>query len=404
MRDVLGLPPEPWLGVALRAAEVGPPRPRPARSSPAARTSSRSRFLRAGSSPRRGGRSDWRRPVGSSSRCHGRDRQPRPWRWPAPEASRPTPAGEPVPAGSQRGLAVAARGRRRGGRRARLLRQPDDRDFGLRRAGAGGRGRLRAHRLRGGGSRSARSSRTTSIPERALADHAFAHRLQARAGCASGDRARARWLWARTSPAASPRTRPPAPDGPWLSRRWAWSWPWPTVCRPTGCFWARCRSGSACDGDAPSILVQAWLRRRRRSAGTAWWSAVRADGLDECRSRRDARRRRWSGAPASLVVEPVLTADIAPASANLRRGGRSRGGDAVRAGRRGASRRRRGSGGRRRCRPRPTSWSDSPPMAGGASSARPAGMCRRRAAGQIRCRWSAAVGPDVCGRLLTGLV
>ena len=67
-------------------------------------------------------------------------------------------------------------------------------------------------------------------PDRAIADHVFAHRLLARAGTRilvpAGP-----WSWRRTSRAASRPTRPPVPGGRWRCSCWPWRWRGATASR-----------------------------------------------------------------------------------------------------------------------------------------------------------------------------
>ena len=97
-------------------------------------------------------------------------------------ARRPRPGGRPGP----RRRPARARGpapvRRRGGRAPSRVRPAADRRPAARRARPGGRRGVRADRPASSPTRCARSSTGRVDPDRALADHVFAHRLLARAG------------------------------------------------------------------------------------------------------------------------------------------------------------------------------------------------------------------------------
>jgi hypothetical protein len=159
-------------------------------------------------------------------------------------------------------------------------------------------------------------------PERALADHAFAHRLQARAGCRVVIGAGPLALGAdvasgRPSDAATRAGRALAlqalgvefalADGLPADRLWLGAVP----------DWA------VGDGDAGSILLAAWLRRtvfpnhHLVIGGTGGWLTA-PGGVAAVVSA-------LSGAAASLVVEPDLRGHVATVAADLASASRAAG-------------------------------------------------------------------------------
>ena len=210
---------------------------------------------------------------------------------------------------------LAPKGRRRGGRGTRLLRQPDDRVVGLRRAGAGGRGRLRAHRLRRGRSHprdrgGQRRPRAGARRPRLRPSPAGSRRLPGR------HRPRARWRSARTSLSGIPSDAATRAGRPWPSRRWAWSLPSPTGCRPIGCCWARSRDWVGGDDDARPYSARRPGCGGSSSPTTAWSSDGPAGWLTSPGGTAPLVSA-LAGAAASMVVEPCLPDEVATAAADL---------------------------------------------------------------------------------------
>ena len=313
MRDVLGLPPEPWLGVALRAVEVRAAATETrgvvgsgadvvqvhvpaswefaeARRQVGLETPSRLDFKVSGRT-RREGRGDRRHPGEPSHRTAG-----------------------PVPAGSQRGLAS--------------LREAADES-------AAERGSYASLMTVASAFASpeqavvAASERIDYVeadpireivddnvdPERALADHAFAHRLQARAGtrvvigpgplALGSDVARG-----VPSDTATHAGRALALQALGVELALADGLPAESLLLGAVPEWV------GVDGDARSILLQAWLRSvvfsgHRLVIGTP------AAGLTSPGAAVSLVSA-LSGAVASLVVEHGETGDVASAAANLR--------------------------------------------------------------------------------------
>ena len=313
LRDVLGQPPEPWLGIALAATEVKDAS-RELRDAVANGADVIQVFVPA----------SWefamaRRQAGLEIPGLFETEMPARGRRHVSLPSRP--AAEPTPAGSQRGLAA--------------LRQAAD-DASAQRSCYASLMTVTSAFAAPEQAVVAALERIDYVaadpireivednldPERALADHAFAHRLQARAGCRVVIGAGPLALGAdvasgRPSDAATRAGRALAlqalgvelalADGLPADRLWLGAVP----------DWA------VGDGDAGSILLAAWLRRtvfpnhHLVIGGAGGWltapggAAVVVSAL--------------SGAAASLVVEPDLRGHVATVAADLASASRAAG-------------------------------------------------------------------------------
>jgi hypothetical protein len=313
MREVLGLPQEPWLGIALRAAEVGI-------------AADEIRAVVAGGAdlvqvqvPASWEFAEARRHVGLETptrfefEVYGRDRH-RSRGDGRRRKERPKPADEPVPAGSQRGLST--------------LRDAAD-------TAAAERGCYASLMTVASAFAAPEQAVVAAFeridyveadpireivedyvdPDRALADHAFAHRLQARAG--------SRVAISPGPLAIGPDVAHgvPADAATYAGRALALQALSVELALADGLPADRLILGTvpdwiSVDGDPLSILVQAWLRGAV-FRGHRLVVGVRAGGLTSAGATATLAPA-LAGAQASLVVEPVLTANIAPASANLR--------------------------------------------------------------------------------------
>jgi hypothetical protein len=312
MRDVLGLPDEPWLGAVLQATEVG-------------EAAAEIRAMVGGGAdlievrvPASWELAEARRQAGLETpglfefeppkKGRGSRRSDRGGR----RAPVRTPA-EPVPAGSQRGLA--------------LLRLAADDAAAQRRCYASLMTVTSAfaapeqavvaafERIDFVGADPIREIVEDNLdPERALADHAFAHRLQARAGCrvvigpgplaigadmASGIPSDAATRAGRALALQALSVELALADGLLADRLVLGAVP----------DWA------ADDGDAGSILLQAWLRRilfpdvRLVVGGPEGWSTSSGGSV--------AIVSALAGAAASLVVEAGVPGTMATVAADL---------------------------------------------------------------------------------------
>ncbi|MGA2514192.1 MAG: lysine 5,6-aminomutase subunit alpha [Candidatus Limnocylindrales bacterium] len=311
MRDVLGLPREPWLGVALRATEVE-----------AAAEETRAAIAEGADVIQVRVPASWefaeaRRHAGLDTpglfepeATQKRRRARRTWRRGARPARQ---AAEPVPAGSQRGLAS--------------LRKAADDAAARRRCYAGLMTVTSAfaapeqavvagfERIDFVGADPIREIVEENVdPERALADHAFAHRLQARAGCrvvvgpgplalgadvASGIPSDATTWAARALALQALGVELAVADGLPADRLLLSAIP----------DWA------FGDADEGSILLQAWLRRAIfpgqalvLDGPTGWLGSP---------GRAVAVVSAFAGGAASLVVEPGVSGRVSAASAEL---------------------------------------------------------------------------------------
>jgi len=317
MRDVLGSPPEPWLGVALEATEVTAAVAETRTivrggadliqvNVPASWEFAEARRQAGLETPglfeagpaQRGGR-------GGGSAASGRRGVRR-------KGGVDSSAQEQVPAGSQRGLAA--------------LRQATDRAAAERgcyvslmtvtSAFAAPEQAVVAafERIDYVGADSVREIVEDNVdPDRALADHSFAHRLQARAGCrvvigpgplalgadvASGIPADAATRAGRALALQALGVELALIDGLAADRLMLGAVP----------DWA------AGDGDASSILLQAWLRsalfpgHRLVLGGAAGWIAA---------GRSAAAVAALAGAPLSLVLEPSAAGNVPSIAAEL---------------------------------------------------------------------------------------
>lgn len=313
MRDVLGLPPEPWLGVALRAGEV---------EAAAAEV----RGLVDGGAdlvqvqvPASWELAEARRQVGLETpgrfefEVHDRDRH-------LGRAGRrrrsqpPKPDAEPVPAGSQRGLSslrdAADKAAAERGCYASLMTVAS--------AFAAPEQAVVAafERIDYVEADPIREIVEDNVdPDRALADHAFAHRLQTRAG--------SRVAIGPGPLAIGPDVAHglPADTATYAGRALALQALSVELALADGLPADRLLLGTvpdwiSVDGDPLSILVQAWLRGVVFK-GHRLMIGVRAGGLTSAGATATLAPA-LAGSKASLVVEPVLTANIAPAAANLR--------------------------------------------------------------------------------------
>jgi hypothetical protein len=311
MRDVLGLPPEPWLGVDLEATEVAAAVSE-ARSLvaggadliqvrvPASWEFAEARRIAGLDTP---GMFEFEEPGRREARRGGRRHQAKPLR------AEP----EPTPAGSQRGLAS--------------LRKAVDDAAAQRRCYASLMTVTSAfaapeqavvaafERIDFVGADPIREIVEDNVdPERALADHAFAHRLQARAGCrvvigpgplalgadvASGVPSDSTTRAGRALALQALGVELALADGVPADRLMLGAVP----------DWA------AGDGDAGSILLQAWLRRavfpghRLVIGGEASWLASSGGA--------GALMSAMTGAPVSLVIEPGSAGAASAAATEL---------------------------------------------------------------------------------------
>ena len=326
MRDVLGLADEPWLGVALRADEVGPAAqetkaligegadvvqvrvPASWEFAEARRNAGMETpdlFESEGPRVKVGGGSGGHRPGG-----HVRGRRHKSG---GPVAIPQRFEGDLVPAGSQRGL--------------ELLRKAADEAAAERGCYAGLMTVTSAfaapeqavvaafERIDYVEADPIREIVEDNVdPERALADHAFAHRLQARAGCrlvigpgplalgadvASGIPSDAATRAGRALALQALGVELALADGLTSDRLLLGALP----------DWV------AEDGDACAILVQAWLRRRVFPNHSLIVSEPIAAGRR--RGRTSVLVTALSGAGASLVVRDAAEGNVAESSAEL---------------------------------------------------------------------------------------
>jgi hypothetical protein len=312
MREVLGQPDEPWLGAILQATEVG-------------EATAEIRAMIGGGAdliqvrvPASWEFAEARRQAGLETPDLFEFEPPKKGRGSrrADRGGRPQPArppAEPVPAGSQRGLA--------------LLRLAADDAAAQRRCYASLMTVTSAfaapeqavvaafERIDFVGADPIREIVEDNLdPERALADHAFAHRLQARAGCrvvigpgplaigadmASGIPSDAPTRAGRALALQALGVELALADGLLADRLMLGAVP----------DWA------AGDGDAGSILLQAWLRRilfrdvRLLLGGPAGWSTSAGGSV--------AIVSALAGAAASLVVEAGVPGNMATVAADL---------------------------------------------------------------------------------------
>lgn len=312
MRDVLGLPDEPWLGVALQATEAAQAATETGASIgqgadiiqvrvPASwefAEARRSAGLEATGlfmfeEPKRG----------REARRGGKRRE----RQPSPRVS------QPVPAGSQRGLAsirmAADEAAARRGCYASLMTVAS--------AFAAPEQAVVAafERIDYVEADPIREIVEDNVdPERALADHAFAHRLQARAGChvvvGSGPLALgADVISGVPSDEATRAGRALALQALGVELAFADGLPADRLLLGAVPEW------SVADGNAASILMQAWLRRivfpgHRLVVGRpAGWLTSPAGAIELVAA--------FVGGAEAMVVEPVLGGGIAAAAADL---------------------------------------------------------------------------------------
>jgi D-Lysine 5,6-aminomutase TIM-barrel domain of alpha subunit len=315
LRDVLGQPPEPWLGVALQATEVE-----------VAATEARAAVAEGADLIQVRVPASWefamaRRRAGLETPglfevevpVRGREGRHN-LHSSGPHSVLPSrPASEPIPAGSQRGLA--------------MLRKAVD-DASAQRSSYAALMTVTSAFAAPEQAVVAAFERIDYVaadpireivednldPERALADHAFAHRLQARAGCrvvlgagplalgadvASGNPSDAATRAGRALALQALGVELALADGLAADRLWLGAVP----------DWA------VGDGDAGSILLAAWLRRlvfpdhRLVVGGAAGWLTA-SGGMAGVVSA-------LSGAPASLVLEPELRGKVGPVAADL---------------------------------------------------------------------------------------
>lgn len=314
MRDVLGLPPEPWLGVAVEAAEVG------------AAISETRAILGSGAGlvqirvPASWEFAEARRQAGLDipglfDEDRPRDERPRDkaHRWVGRKLrSDAASAADQVPAGSQRGLAT--------------LRQTADEAAAERRCYANLMTVTSAfaapeqavvaafERIDYVAVDPIREIVEDNVdPDRAIADHSFAHRLQARAGCrvvigpgplalgadvASGIPSDAATRAGRALALQAIGTELALVDGLSADRLMLGAVP----------DWV------ADDGNMASILLQTWLRRalypghRLALGGAAGWLAA---------GRSAAAVAAMTGAAASVVLEPCAPSGVSKAAADL---------------------------------------------------------------------------------------
>ena len=317
MRDVLGSPPEPWLGVALEATEV------------TAAVAETRTIVRGGADllqvnvPASWEFAEARRQAGletpglfeagpaqqggrgGGSAASGRRGTRR-------KGGLDSSAQEQVPAGSQRGLASL----RQAADRAAAERDCYVSLMTVTSAFAAPEQAVVAafERIDYVGADSIREIVEDNVdPDRALADHSFAHRLQARAGCrvvigpgplalgadvASGIPADAATRAGRALALQALGVELALVDGLAADRLMLGAVP----------DWA------AGDGDASSILVQAWLRsalfpgHRLVLGGAAGWIAS---------GRSAAAVAALAGAPLSLVLEPSAAGKVPSIAAEL---------------------------------------------------------------------------------------
>ena len=152
-------------------------------------------------------------------------------------------------------------------------------------------------------------------PERALADHAFAHRLQARSGCGVVIGPGPLALGADVasgipSDAATRAGRALAPQALGVELALADGLPVDRLLLGAVPDWV------AGDGDARSLLVQAWLRRLVFPGHRLVIGGPRADGQRP--DRVSALVTALSGAAASLVVRGRDAGSVAESAADLR--------------------------------------------------------------------------------------
>ncbi len=323
MRDVLGLPSEPWLGVSLQATEVVPAMAETRKligdgadvvqvRVPASWEFAQARRqagldtpgLFVTEEPKRGRQA--RRP-GRRTRL---DRQ-----HPAP----PRPAPDPIPAGSQRGLAslrkAADDAAARRGRYASLMTVTS--------AFAAPEQAVVAafERIDYVAADPIREIVEDNVdPDRALADHSFAHRLQARAGSwvvvGPGPLALGADLASgMPSDAATRAGRAIALQALGVELAFADGLPADRLLLGAIPDW------SLGDGNAASILLQAWLRRalfpgcRLVVDGPTSWLASAGGAV--------ALVSAMTGGAASIVLEPSAPASVSAAAADLASAGRT---------------------------------------------------------------------------------
>ena len=312
MRDVLGLPDEPWLGAVLQATEVG-------------EAAAEIRAMVGGGAdliqvrvPASWEFAEARRQAGletpglyefepqqkgRGARRGDRRGHSRPARLPD----------QPVPAGSQRGLALL----RRAADEAAAQRRCYASLMTVTSAFAAPEQAVVAafERVDFVGADPIREIVDDNLdPERALADHAFAHRLQARAGCrvviGPGPLAiGADMASGIPSDAATRAGRALALQALGVELALADGLPADRLRLGAVPDWA------VGDGDAGSILIQAWLRRvvfsdvRLVLGGPTGWSTSTGGAM--------ALVTALAGAAASLVVETGVPGNMATAAADL---------------------------------------------------------------------------------------
>jgi hypothetical protein len=152
-------------------------------------------------------------------------------------------------------------------------------------------------------------------PERALADHAFAHRLQARAGCGLVMGAGPLALGADVASGI------PSDAATRAGRALALQALGVELALADGLAADRLMLGAVPDwvvgdGDARAILVQAWLRRRVFPGHRLVVGEPLADGRP--RGRTSALVTALSGAAASLVVRDTAEGNVTESAADLR--------------------------------------------------------------------------------------
>jgi beta-lysine 5,6-aminomutase alpha subunit len=312
MRDVLGLPDEPWLGVELQSTEVGP-----AVAEVRSVVSDGADLVQV-RVPASWEYAEARRQAGLETpglfesqtvqrgrMTHGSGRRR--------ENRQAHPASEPVPAGSQRGLAA--------------LRTAVDGAAAQRRCYASLMTVTSAfaapeqavvaafERIDYVGADPIREIVEDNLdPGRALADHAFAHRLQARAGCrvviGPGPLALGADVVSGVPSDATTRAgRALALQALGVELALTDGLPADRLVLGAVPDWA------AGDGDAGSILLQAWLRRavfpdhRLVIDGSTGWLTSSGGAV--------ALVSAMSGAPASLVIEPGVSGKVGTVATDL---------------------------------------------------------------------------------------
>jgi hypothetical protein len=305
LRDVLGQPPEPWLGIALQATEV-----RDAAAEVRAAVADGADLIQVHVP------ASWefamaRRQAGLETPGLFQAEMPARNGRHTPLPTRPT--AEPTPAGSQRGLALL----RKAADDASAQRSCYASLMTVTSAFAAPEQAVVAalERIDYVAADPIREIVEDNLdPERALADHAFAHRLQARAGCrvvigagplalgadlASGLPSDSATRAGRAIALQALGVELALADGLPADRLWLGAVP----------DWA------VGDGDASSILLAAWLRRavfpnhRLVLGGAGGWLTAPGGAA--------AVMSALAGAAASLVIEPDLRGHVATVAADL---------------------------------------------------------------------------------------